>query len=239
MDINIFLLCYNESVLLPNTINHYKKYLPSCKITICDNESTDNSVEIAAQLGCNVMSWDSDNILNEHMQVTIKNNIWKDILSGWIIIADMDEWLCITEDELFEEEKKGTTIITTRGIDIIGESKNLDLSDVDLHNINKYTDNQLESKRICFLRDFITDMQYDFGAHNCNPIGDNIKYSKKIYFNKHMNYLGLSFIINKMIKRYERTELMRNQHHLSTHYSNDIKKITYEYNQLLMQSQLL
>jgi hypothetical protein len=237
MEINIFLLCYNESALLPNTIHHYKKNLPSCKITIYDNESTDNSVEIANQLSCNVVSWNSNNIQDDYIFAYIKNNVWKDILSGWIIIADMDEWLCITEDELCEEEKNGTTIINTQGIDIIGESKILDLTDVDLHIINKYVDNPLESKKICFLRNSITDMNYNHGAHKCNPIGD-IKYSTKIYFNKHMSYMGLPFIINKMIIRYERTELMR-KYDMCIHYSNNIEKITDEYNQLLDCAQLL
>jgi ribosome-associated toxin RatA of RatAB toxin-antitoxin module len=237
MEINIFLLCYNESVLLPNAINHYKKYLPSCKITIYDNESTDNSVEIATNMGCHVISWSSDNIQNEYIQTHLKDNVWKNIPSGWIIMADMDEFLCITEDELNEEKKNGTTILNTRGIEIIGESQTLNLADIDLQQVIKYVDNEYESKKLCFLRESIIEMNYTRGAHQCNPTGD-IKYSTNIYFNKHMSYLGLPFIINKMIKRYERTELMRS-HGMGIHYTNNIEKIINEYNQLLESAHLL
>ena len=82
MNINIFIFCHNEQVLLPYTINHYKSQLPSSKITILDNESTDNSVEIAKTLGCNIMSWSSNNIFNERINTSIKNNVWKSLKEG-------------------------------------------------------------------------------------------------------------------------------------------------------------
>ena len=227
MDINIFLLCFNESALLPHTINHYKKYLPSCKITIYDNESTDNSVEIAEKLGCSIVSWNSNNIFDEDLQIKLRNSIWKNCDSGWIIIADMDEFLCVTEIELMKEKELGTTILKIDGYDIIGESKTIDLTDIDLQKINKYIKNRYESKKLCFLREAIIDMNYGPGSHICNPKG-NVVYSSNTYINKHMSTLGLQFLLNKYIKRYERCEKMRLKG-LNTHYSKDIDKITEMY----------
>jgi glycosyltransferase involved in cell wall biosynthesis len=231
MEINVFLLCYNESVLLPHTINHYKKYMPSCKITIYDNESTDNSVEIAKSYGCEVISWSSNDMIDDYKYKDIKNNNWKHIQSGWIIMADMDEFLCISENELLYEINQGTTILQVQGRDMIGESNTLDLSDIDLQEIKKYQENSSENKDLCFLRDKIINIFYSCGAHVCNPTGE-IRYSSKKYINKHMNYLGLEFSIDKIMRRYERSSLMRSKG-MATHYINDIEEIRKKYETLL------
>ena len=229
--ISVFILCYNEEILLPHTVAHYKKYMPSCNITIFDNESTDNSVEIAKTLGCSIVSWSSNNIINDFKYRFLKNNCWKGTKSGWIIVIDMDEWLCITEKELDEEKKNGTTILTIQGLEMIGESKTLNLSDINLHKLKKYLENDSESKSLCFLRDKITAMNYGMGAHHTDPDGE-IKYSDKTYFNKHMSNLGLVFLIDKMEKRYERSKEMREKGY-AIHYSNDEESIKNNYNNLL------
>ncbi len=240
MKINIFLLCYNESAILPHTINHYKTQFPSCVITIYDNESTDNSVEIAKALGCHIISFNSNNILDEPMLTHIRNSCWKTITDGIIIVADMDEYICITEAELMEEIDVGTTILTILGINMIGESQTVDLSDIDLQLIRKYVDDDKispESKSLCFLRESITEMNYSVGAHQCEPQG-KVKYSVKTYYNKHMNYLGIPFITNKMIKRYERSHQMR-EHGMSIHYTDDIERIYRDYTNKLSSAKIL
>ena len=136
---SIFILCYNEELLLPNTIKHYKQYIPNCKITIMDNKSTDNSVKIAKEFGCNVIEWCSNRWdgIDDQKYVEIKNNCWKSAEDGWIIMCDMDEWLCITQEELKNEKLNGTTILKTKGYEMIGESNEILLSDIDLFNIKK------------------------------------------------------------------------------------------------------
>jgi hypothetical protein len=237
MIINIFLLCYNESPLLPHTIKHYKKLIPSSKITVYDNSSTDNSVEIATSLGCKVIPWNSNNILDYHKFKYIRNNCWKSITDGWIIVADMDDFLSISEQDLHTEKDLGTTIISIRGLDMIGESKTTDLTDIDLQNINKYTHNTTKDKSLCFYRNSIGEMNYTIHSNKCNPTG-TIKYSEKIYYNKHMSYLGLNYIVNKIISRYNRSEKMRG-FGLATHYTNNKEDITQDYNNKLQNAMIL
>ena len=92
-------------------------------------------------------------------------------------------------------------------------------------------------KNACFLREKIIEMNYNPGSHSCIPVG-TLNYSKKKYNLKHMNKLGLLYTINKMIKRYERNELMRSKK-LNIHYSNDLEKIKKDYEDLLLNCKLL
>lgn len=236
-NVNIFILCYNEELLLPKTVEHYKKYIPNCNITIYDNESIDNSVNIAKSLGCKVISWNSNNIIDDNKYRKIKNNCWKHITDGWIIVVDMDEWLCVTQEELNKEKEIGTSILKVKGCNMIGESQREDLKDINLHEIRKFVVNHYESKYLCFYRNKIKEINYNLGAHIAYPEGD-IVYSNKYYINKHMEYLGLPFITKKMYNRYKRSFEMRKMA-LATHYTDDKKLIEEKYYKQLNESQLL
>lgn len=98
--------CYNEEIILPHTINHYKKYLPSANITIFDNYSTDNSAELADSLGCRVLYFNTNDEMDEFKFVELKNNFWKHVRDGWVVVCDIDEWLCLDEKSLKDEDEK-------------------------------------------------------------------------------------------------------------------------------------
>jgi len=233
MQVYIFILCYNEQVLLPHTIKHYKKYIPNCNITIYDNESTDNSVEIAKKLGCEVISWSSNNKINDDKYKNIKNNCWKHLKNGWVIVCDMDEFLCVKEEDLINEQKQKKTILQVKGMNMVGESKKLDVSDIDnLHTITKSYYNNWISKNCCFLREHISEMNYNLGAHKCRPEG-TIFYSKRLYINKHFDCLGLKSFVNRRVIRWNRSKMNKT---IPFHYIENVEEIKKEFYKNLKKS---
>jgi glycosyltransferase involved in cell wall biosynthesis len=207
MKITIFLLCYNEEILLPKTIEHYRKYMPESEIVIYDNYSTDNSVEVASSMGCKINYFDTNNKLDEIYQTHLKNNCWKHVESGWIIVCDMDEWLCIDQESIEEEDSFGNTIIQTFGMDIIANSKSNYINDIKIHNEHYAVKNEFLNKQILFKAGAIKDINYSPGAHSNRPVG-NVVYGGS-YLLKHMNWLGLSYKIRLNRSRFERSQDMR------------------------------
>jgi glycosyltransferase involved in cell wall biosynthesis len=254
--IHIFILCYNEELILPHTLRHYRTYLPHAYITIYDNESTDHSREIAEAWGCRVVRWSSENQQNEYIQQNIKNDVWKSATPfheiqidprpecsgrGWKIVVDMDEWVAVTEEQLAEEEAQGTSVLRIKGVNVIGQSQDALLADVSPQEIqqwNRVTDWKPENKNLCFLAPPIAQMNYTRGAHACRPEGERVQYSRKIYYNKHMENMGLPFFIRKFTLRKQRNTIMH-EHEINLHYTDDISKLTERFQTMVQQSYLL
>ena len=219
----IYLLCHNERVLLPHAVEHYRSRIPRAVITILDNESTDGSVGIAQSLGCHVRSWASGDQIDDHLFVTLKNEVWKHHQDAWVIVADMDEWLCITHKELKQAAAGGITVLRTSGWNIVAESEREDLSDLDLHALNSGKDMKSRDKLVAFRSDAITAMNYGIGAHESAPRG-RVVFSPQSYLLKHMERLGTPWLRAKFRARTARAERMHAMG-IATHYTSDIEKI--------------
>jgi len=235
MNIHIYILCYNEQVLIQSTINHYKRCFPDCYITIVDNHSTDNSVEIAKKNGCRVIPFKSGEQQDERVMQEVRNNVWKEVEQGWVIMCDMDEWLDVSEDDLREEERRGTNVLEVRGYEIIGTSRTIDLSDVDIQNFKRGVYDGNMSKRVCFRRPQIREMRYGLGMHTNDPLpqdGIAVRLSEKKYVLRHMDKLGLEYYFEKYRKRYERNHLGRQLGFFNGHYTLDteyLDKVFHDY----------
>jgi glycosyltransferase involved in cell wall biosynthesis len=192
--VSIFLMCYNEERIIDFTVNYYKRQFPNCVITICDNESTDRSVEIAKRLGCKIHKYSTDGVFNETKLTEIRNNIWKTARTRWIIVCDMDEILTANQNDILAEQEKGVTILKTKGYELYAKSKKEDLSNIkmEMDKIMKAIPSGIHSKNICFDRTKITDINFSLGSHTADPKGE-VKFSEREYFLYHYKHLGYEY----------------------------------------------
>lgn len=222
MIIYINVLCYNESIMLPMFHKWYSKRFPSAQFIVYDNYSTDGSAHIAVDLGMSVLRYDSDDKLSDLHFLAIKNNSFKHN-KGWNIVIDMDEWLDITEQDLIDEHRKGTSIISTVGYNMANVDALQDYTYVD-----KGIYEHLYSKLVCINSSMIEEMNYRPGAHTASPIG-NVKYSDRKYTLRHMIYMD----VENMIQRYKLFDSRRNDHNranaFGTHYQKNEDQIRAEF----------
>mgnify|MGYP002639135158 FL=1 len=75
MKIEVFAVCYNEEIILPYFLRHYRQF--ASNITIFDNMSTDSSVGIMKEANVNIIPFDTDGRFEEASLIQIRNNCWK------------------------------------------------------------------------------------------------------------------------------------------------------------------
>ncbi len=193
--ITIYLITWNEELLLPFAVEHYRRRFPNCKIVIYDNESSDCTIKCASELQCEVITFNTYNKLSDLMFQYIKNTHWKTAETPWVLICDLDEWLDISEGELRVEESYGRTIIQAEGYMMVNMEDNLNIAGIN----HGYRDEQVAifyDKCLLFNRTQITNINYIMGAHACNPDG-NVNYGTKKYPMYHYKYLSPDYLVER------------------------------------------
>jgi glycosyltransferase involved in cell wall biosynthesis len=189
--ITIYTLTYNEEILIQFMIDHYRSRFPNCHIVIYDNSSTDRTIEIAKANNCEIITYDSGGTLNDGLHMNIKNSCWKNANTNWVLVCDLDELLDINAKELINEENLGTTKINSEGWDMINLEDNFDIK-----LITNGVKNHLYDKIMLFNKEYIKEINYGAGCHDCKPVG-LIKNSSKIYKMFHYKYINENFVIQK------------------------------------------
>lgn len=189
-------MAYNEEFILPFFIEHYRKRFSNAHIVVRDNCSTDNTIKIAKDNGCEVIPYDTGGIHDDFSLQFLKNNCWKNTAnSDFVLIIDPDEMIDINEEQLMEEDKLGTTLIKPLGFEMINMEDNYDLKSIQWG--LKWED---YGKVCLFNKKYIQEMNYNCGAHQCNPVG-KIQYNKGGYNLYHYKWIN----VDQIVKRFAMT----------------------------------
>lgn len=189
--LHIYTTTWNNELFIQDFIDFYRNKFENCKITIYDNESTDNTVEICLKNNCEVIPFYTNNSMDELSLIKIRNNCWKSSDSKFIIVCDSDEWIDVNPSDL---QNANWNIMKCEGYELVGNDETMD----DL----KYgIPSNIYSKPILFLKNEISEMNFSQGNHHINPMpynGYNIKIGSgiKLY---HTKFRNMDYSINRQV----------------------------------------
>lgn len=180
----IMAVCWNEEKMILKWYTWYKMRFPDAEFIIYDNESTDDSIKVAKELGIEIRTFNTDNKFDDRVHRDLKN---RDFNCGWVIFGDLDELVDINP-EIIERER--CTIFRFKGFDIMEDRFRFR--------------NPRMDKSICWNSTLVMP-NFDYGAHNCRPTGE-VKWSSKEYELLHYKYFSEDEYINRCLKYAERFE---------------------------------
>jgi glycosyltransferase involved in cell wall biosynthesis len=224
--VTIFTSSFNDEIMLPFNLKWYKERFPDSRIVVLDNKSTDKSVQVALDYGCESVVFDSKDQLPIEIGQWIKNNTWKRATTDWVIFIDCDEFLDISENDLEKEHEFGATFIKTCGWDVVNLK-----DDLDIENMNWGRKNYFFNKLVCFKKSQITEINYDIGAHTSRPVGI-LNPSKETYNLLHKHFVNVDYVHEKYKRNYDRLSEEHRQKGWGVHYKKDRETIAKEFAKL-------
>ena len=220
--IHAYFVCYNEANILPHLLKHYLSFCE--KVTILDNNSSDNSVEIINSFeNTEVIPYESDNSFNDHVHIKLKNHVWKSSVgfADYVIIGDTDEFL-YHEDIigfLNSSREKGITIFKPEGYHMIGDEDLILTPDDNIfEKVTEGVRTPVLDKMMMFDCNKIININYGYGCHGANPLGNVVLSTDTSLKMLHYKFLGLKDYLEKNKIRAERLSDFNKKHNFGTYY---------------------
>lgn len=119
--LEIHIITYNEQIMLPFTINHYRRMFgDNFRMVVHDNESKDDTIMLAKLAGCELRSFHTEG-MNDTEHRWIKSRAVMESTADWVLVIDCDENCLITTQDLKDLEERGVNIVQFEGWDIFDD----------------------------------------------------------------------------------------------------------------------
>jgi len=224
--VTVHIITYNEEVMIGFCIEHYRKKFPNCIIKIYDNYSTDNTVAIAEGYGCEISNYNSYDKFDEQTLIKLKDTCWKNSETDWVVVCDCDELIDITQEELVNEHKNGTTLFKFTGYNMVNTGDTINLNEI----CYGYADN-IYDKILLFNKSKISEINYRPGCHTAKPKGI-INYNGNNYNMLHYKFLGAEYTVNRYRLFANRLSTLNMKKKWSIHYTEHESNLLEFYKQI-------
>jgi glycosyltransferase involved in cell wall biosynthesis len=231
MKIEVYVICYNEEVMLPYFLRHYSEFCD--RIIVYDNYSTDRTEEICKQNPkVEVRKYDSGNQIRDDIYLQIKNNCWKDSEADWVIVVDMDEFV-YHENIVGVLESTWATVIEPPMFNMISEKLPKGAGQI-------YDEVKFGlpggAKRNMFRPGEIREINYEPGCHGATPEGNIIFEEGTKIKTLHFRYLSKQYLIDRNALSNKRLSEVNKKMGWGVHYKTPAEELSAEFDSLLKQA---
>lgn len=230
--IHAYFVSYNEEKILPHLLKYYSSFCD--KINIIDNCSNDRTVEIIRNFGnVNLLTYDSNDEIRDDLLLRVKNNCWK-LSRGsadYVIVADCDEFLYHPkmEEFLIKAKEQNVSLIKPIGYHMVADEDYDIVNNDPMTSVKLGVREQLLDKYIMFDPNKVHEINYNFGCHMCNPVGQlKIATSKQLYL-KHFKFVGLQNYIDRSMSYCKRLSNYNKERKMGLHYNRSEEEVKQDY----------
>jgi len=216
--IEIHIITYNEEVMLPFTIDHYKRMFTDPILIVHDNYSTDRTVQIALENGCKVIPFESEGGMNDTIHAQIKSNAILNAAADWVLCIDCDEECMINTEDLLHLEELGVNAVQFEGWNIFDQVN----SPFEVNPIKGIQDGGY-SKPVLYRSGCFSKVQLAVGAHTVHEVipfpGKEVIWSKFEYKLLHFKHWSIDWNLKRSAELAARQSQENRTHSYSYHFS--------------------
>jgi hypothetical protein len=169
MSVEVHLLRYGDSWLVPYVVRHYLTYAD--KVVLHD--AGGEPLPMLPDYRVVVVPWDCPEV-NDLKYAELRNNCWKGSDADWCIVADLDELIYFPEGaakSLGAYTQKGAAVIRPHGFEMFSEEYPRNPYGQIYDEIKQGApDDKWYAKPILFSPKLVRDMRLGVGSHEADPV---------------------------------------------------------------------